>query len=260
MNKLVEKFCNFSLARGFCENMRNFISYIISKYGVNTTIAVSFVILGCLPHFIHVLKNKRPKPNLVRTRSKIIKEVHSGYPALLTLLEDDYKHARLNRSVLNNVDTLLKEHLRQEFPNLMHIQQIAAKLEMSAREDDGEIILEDALKNANSNNKPQEAYEIEMLLVEMLIYKGGNSDLEKALKCKCLNEPLKDARRPLYKAIIYTMQGKQQEAKKWWDEFTVLRDPSDFPRSSHDDIHFEEFEHRVVQLQQSIQDVAAGKK
>lgn len=124
MDKLVEKFCNFSLARGFCENMRNFISYVISKYGVNTTIAVSFVILGCLPHFIHVLNNKRHKHDqkLVRTRSKIIREIHSGYPALVTLLDDDYKHARLNPSVLDNVDTLLKEHLRQEFPNLIHIQ------------------------------------------------------------------------------------------------------------------------------------------
>lgn len=56
------------------------------------------------------------------------------------------------------------------------------------------------------------------------------------------------------------MQGKQQEAKKSWDEFTVLRDPH-IPARSHD-IHFEfdEFAQRVGQLQKAIQEVAAEKK
>lgn len=54
------------------------------------------------------------------------------------------------------------------------MKQNAAKLEMSAREDDGERILEGALKNAKDKKKTQEAYEIETLLVEMLIYKVWN--------------------------------------------------------------------------------------
>jgi hypothetical protein len=46
-----------------------------------------------------------------------------------------------------------------------------AKLEMSGSETSAVKILEDAVRKANNANKPHEAYEIEMFLVEMLIYK-----------------------------------------------------------------------------------------
>ena len=42
---------------------------------------------------------------------------------------------------------------------------------MSGREGSAVKILEKAAKKAHAANKPHEAYEIEMLLVEMLIYK-----------------------------------------------------------------------------------------
>lgn len=42
-------------------------------------------------------------------------------------------------------------------------------------EDYAEKILRPALKEANEKEKPHEAYEFEMLLVEVLIYKVSNS-------------------------------------------------------------------------------------
>nr|KYP46848.1 hypothetical protein KK1_031551 [Cajanus cajan] len=225
--------------------------------------AKSFVILGCLSILIYVLNNRRPKPrkkpnDLLRTRSFIIREIHSGNPVLDRLIDDDFKQARVNPSALNNADKLLKEHLQQEFLDLISLQRNAAKLEMSAKEDEAEKILRDALKNATSKNKPQESYEIEMLLVEMLIYKGGKSDLEKALKCKCLeDDSLKDARRPLYKAIIYKMQGNTKEAENCWNEFIEVRDPT-FHRPG--EIHYKDFEHHVGRLQKAIQEVISNKR
>jgi hypothetical protein len=49
------------------------------------------------------------------------------------------------------------------------MKRTVAKLEMSGKEDDAVEILEKAVKA--HEEKPQEAYEIQMLLVEMLIYK-----------------------------------------------------------------------------------------
>ncbi|RDX87952.1 hypothetical protein CR513_30510, partial [Mucuna pruriens] len=267
MNQLIEKFCNFSLAQRCFEDIGNFISYVISTYGVNAMTAITCVILGC-PFLIYVLTKRRPKPEdkaepkqkpirLLRTRSFIIREIHSGNAALDRLLEDDYKQARVNPSALDKTDTLLKEHLQQELPNLMILQQNVAKLEMSGKEDDAEKIIRQALKKANEKKRPQEAYEIEMLLVEVLIYKGGDLDLESALKCKCLkDESLRDVRRPLYKAIIYKMKGDTKEAEKCWDEFIQVRDPA----LSRPEIQFEIFEHHVERLQNAIQDVTARKR
>ena len=50
-------------------------------------------------------------------------------------------------------------------------QRAATKLEMSGKEDDAIILLMEALHKAEMDKHPHEAYEFEMLLVEMLIYK-----------------------------------------------------------------------------------------
>jgi hypothetical protein len=57
------------------------------------------------------------------------------------------------------------------------LQQALEKLEMSGSEDSAVEILENAVKKAENANKAHEAYEIEMLLVEMLIYKVEKSQL-----------------------------------------------------------------------------------
>lgn len=49
-------------------------------------------------------------------------------------------------------------------------QKTAAKLEMSGKEDEAVEMLREAQKEAEKSGKMHEAYELEMLLVEMLIY------------------------------------------------------------------------------------------
>lgn len=50
-------------------------------------------------------------------------------------------------------------------------QRAATKLEMSGKEDKAIEMLKEELKTAQKNKHSLEAYEFEMLLVEMLIYK-----------------------------------------------------------------------------------------
>ncbi|KAK7245671.1 hypothetical protein RIF29_40519 [Crotalaria pallida] len=127
-------------------------------------------------------------------RSLFIEGLYGGNLAFERLKEDFHK-AQVNPATLANTEILLKALLKEEYLDLIKLQQTVAKLEMSRSEDSAVKILREA-KEAHAN-QPHEAYEIEMLLVEMLIYKG---DLKKALECKCLeDEPIKDARRPLYK-------------------------------------------------------------
>ena len=50
-------------------------------------------------------------------------------------------------------------------------KRIAAKLAMSGKEDNAIQKLEEEIQKAQQNGKLHEAYELEMLLVEMYIYK-----------------------------------------------------------------------------------------
>lgn len=68
-------------------------------------------------------------------------------------------------------------YMNQELYCCNALKQAVSKLEMSGREDCAVKILEEAVKKAIGANKPHEAYEIEMLLVEMLIYEVKNSQL-----------------------------------------------------------------------------------
>ncbi|XP_027933216.1 uncharacterized protein LOC114188775 isoform X2 [Vigna unguiculata] len=208
MNQVVEKLCNLSLAQSWCEDMQNIISYVSSKYEANATKAISYVILGCFSLLISVLVRRtrskpKPKPRirpnrLEATRSFIVRELHSGYPALDRLMTEQYEHP----SALDSAHALIRE-LQKDLPDLLILQQKVRELEMWEVEDFAERILRPALKEANEKEKPHEAYEFEMLIVEVLIYKGGISDLESALQCECLaDESLKDARRPLYKVVL----------------------------------------------------------
>ncbi|KAG4971275.1 hypothetical protein JHK85_037696 [Glycine max] len=89
------------------------------------------------------------------------------------------------------------------------LKQDVEDLENSEREVEAENILRQALKKASY--KPHEAYEIEMLFVDVLIYK----------------------------AIIHQMLGID-EAREHWQEFIVVRDPA-FRR----EIDFEQFKRHI---------------
>ncbi|KAK9227644.1 hypothetical protein WN943_012698 [Citrus x changshan-huyou] len=76
-------------------------------------------------------------------------------------------------------------------------------------------------------NEPEPAYNVEMALVEILIYQGKYRE---ALECNCLKDEQRipsDGRFPFYKAIIYTMLN-MEEAKKWWEEFAETIDDEEF--------------------------------
>ncbi|CAJ1962190.1 unnamed protein product [Sphenostylis stenocarpa] len=260
MKPVVEKICTFSLAQS-CEAMENFVSYVSSKYEANAMKAISYVILGCVSLLIFVIlrwtrtkpkPKPKPEPRVHATRSFIVRQLHSGYPALERLMEEQYE----NPSVLESAYTLIMQ-FGNEFPDLRIIQQKVKELEMWGEEDYAEKILRLALKDANEKQKPHEAYEYEMFLVEVLIYKGGKSDLKSGLKCECLaEESLKDARRPLFKAIMHKMLENRERAKENWDEFIMVRDPA----IGHQiDIDFDQFEHHVLRLQIATKKAAERK-
>ncbi|XP_047154562.1 uncharacterized protein LOC124825877 [Vigna umbellata] len=256
MKQVVENFCNLSLGQSWCEDIQNIISYVSSKYEANATKVISYVILGTFTLLISVLLRRtrskpkpKPRPNkLQSTRSFIVRELHSGYPALDRLMTEDYEHP----SAVDSAHALIRE-LQKGLPDLLILQQKVRELEMWEVEDYAEKILRPALKEAHEKEKPHEAYEFEMLIVEVLIYKGGILDLKRALQCECLaDESLKDARRPLYKAIIYKMLGNMEKAKEHWDEFTVVRDPA-FGRQIEMD--FDTFTFHVLRLQKATENV-----
>ncbi|WJX26952.1 hypothetical protein P8452_15819 [Trifolium repens] len=250
---------NLSLSSNHYEEIGKLISSYISKYEINvktTILLFVIVILGSLYFINHDVSNKRPKfkpkaEKLNRTRSWIIRKIHSGEP-ILDRLKEDFNKARVNPATLNNTKNVLEALLQEEYLDFIKLQQTLAKLEMSGSENSAVEILEKAVRKANNSNKPHEAYEIEMFLVEMLIYKG---ELENALNRACLkDESLKDARRPLYKAIIHQMNGNMNKSKnekkkaiEYWEEFVIVRDPlyEGHPHS------FKKFKKNVKKLHQS---------
>lgn len=60
MNQVVAMFSEFSLARSYVEDMRNFFHSLSSEYAIDAGTATVYVILGCLGLFIFV-SNRRLK-------------------------------------------------------------------------------------------------------------------------------------------------------------------------------------------------------
>ncbi|WJX22614.1 hypothetical protein P8452_11902 [Trifolium repens] len=275
MNQLVEKMINLSLSSNHYEEIGKLILSYISNYEINvktTILLFVIVILGSLYFINHDVSNKGPKKpkfeKFNRTRSWIFRDIHSGEP-ILDRLQEDFKKAHVNPATLNNTEKVLKALLQEEYLDFIKLQQAMAKLEMSGSETSAVKILEDAVRKANNANKPHEAYEIEMFLVEMLIYKGLQGELENALNRACLkDESLKDARRPLYKAIIHQMKGNMnksenewKKARECWEEFMIVRDPlyagdslSFVDQEGHPH-SFEKFEENVKKLQSEIDEL-----
>ncbi|OIT22737.1 PREDICTED: uncharacterized protein LOC109217204 [Nicotiana attenuata] len=173
----------------------------------------------------HLWKNKKKKKKgkiqRVLTRSMSIGVLHGGELALERLV--DYHQAKANVQLLDVTETELDSLLNEDLPNFKKLQRCIAKLEMSGKESKAVKKLESAIRKAQLKGKPHEAYEFEMLLVESLIYQG---DFIKALSYECLNDEfITDARRPLYKAIIYLSLGyTEEEAKEFWREFKRIRE------------------------------------
>ncbi|XP_075667543.1 uncharacterized protein LOC142637150 isoform X1 [Castanea sativa] len=191
--------------------------------------------------------------------------LHGGKLAYQKLV--DYHDAQVDAEALRRAETELDRLLEEEQLDFYMLQQRAvAKLEMSGKEEHAVEKLEKALEKMKKENKQLEAYETDMLLVEMLIYKG---DFEKANKCECLkHEEISDARRPLYKAIIHIMLDRptgKKEAKKCWEDFMEIQRHFEWPPCSNEiQAHkvitdFNEFEREVKLLKDDIAKAHAKK-
>ncbi|PON43750.1 Tetratricopeptide-like helical domain containing protein [Trema orientale] len=220
--------------------------------------AAPLVLLGAGAFAAYTSWRKKP-PVLKRSTSLAL--LHGDEMALQRLVE--FHESRADTHRLDSADCEFRLALiGQQKPNFRELTRVIAKLEMSGKEDKAIKLLEEEFQKAQNNGKTYEAYEIEMLLVEMLIYKG---DFKKALRCKCLsNENVSDARRPLYNAIIHIAlePSKKKEAEAYWEKFIDLRTHFGFQpvyRESMEETgiykistNFQEFERIVKKLQQDI--------
>ncbi|GMY37915.1 transmembrane protein [Fagus crenata] len=207
-------------------------------------------------HASRVLKRSQP----IFRRSMSMGVIHGGEPAFLRL--KDYKEARANPTITVTAEEVLRSSLLKDHPDFLQLQSAVAKLEMTGREAEAVDILKKGYEQAQK--KPHEAYEIDMLLVEMLIYKG---DFKEALNRKCFkNEEISDARRPLYKATIHIMlEDKDEKAKECWEEFTLIRENSHCHWQCQSSLEnnqlnnliseFEEFKQLANLLKKDIQEV-----
>ncbi|KAM5587677.1 hypothetical protein ABKV19_006220 [Rosa sericea] len=188
-----------------------------TKYGAMASAVFASIFVAGVYFVRERSRRKEEPPKLMRSVSMAV--LHGGKLALKRLL--DYHGARADKCALNLAECELKTQIFSEKRHdYKKLQLIVAKLEMSGKEAETVEILEKARIKAEKEQKWHEAYETEMFLVEMLIYKG---DYEKALKCDCLShEEISDARRPLYKAIIYIMSSSKQPAIDQWEKFIQL--------------------------------------
>ncbi|KAJ4831671.1 hypothetical protein Tsubulata_020884 [Turnera subulata] len=190
------------------------------------------------------------------SRSMSLATLHGGKMALERLI--NYEKALADEASLKDAEVQLQALLKEEHPDFRRLQGVVAKLEMSGKEADAVKILGTELQTAKAGGKSHEAYEIEMLLVEMLIYQG---EFAKALNCECLNhKQISDARRPFYKAIIQLMLENPDEAKRHWTEFKNIRIHFQHPPGSQQNqpraavMNFNEFEKLVKALKNDIAD------
>ncbi|GMI72936.1 hypothetical protein like AT2G34530 [Hibiscus trionum] len=221
-----------------------------SKYKTIAVTATPFIVIGgiCIGfgwRYVSRAWNWRPKPNLAR--SMLFAALHGGQLSFERLV--DYHSYRGQPTNAEADIQQLKDLLGDEHPRFKEIQHVLARLEMSRREDEAMGVLKQALEKARKEGKPHEAYEIETLLAEMYIYKG---DVQKALDCKCLEDDggVSDARRPLYKAIISLMDKKEEEGRKYWQEFKEIQHMT-IPPSFHEE-EFNEFKKAVNLLKKDV--------
>ncbi|GMJ14197.1 hypothetical protein like AT2G34530 [Hibiscus trionum] len=223
-----------------------------SKYRTVAIVTAPFIIVGgiCIGFgwkYVSGAWNKRVDRTRNLPRSMSMAAIHGGKLALDRLV--GYQNIRAEQPTqdvddINRLETLVQN----EQPNFKEIQQVLGRLEMGRREDEAIKLLKKALKKAQKKGKPNEAYEIGMLLAEMFIYKG---DVQKALKCKCLTEEgVSDARPSLYKAIISLMDQKEEEALQHWQNFKETQNQTTLPSFNEDE--FTQFRNAVNLLKQDI--------
>ncbi|KAG7573602.1 hypothetical protein ISN44_As09g018760 [Arabidopsis suecica] len=181
--------------------------------------------------------------------------IRGGKLALQRLL--DLHSYRVDTSSLANAEIEFEALLSNENPDFGLLQRDIVKMEMSGKEAKGVELLKKALVKTRKEGKGHEAYEIEMLLVEMLIYLGN---IEEASKCKCLeDEVITDARRPLYQTIIHYLRGDpMKQVEETFNRFREIQIGLQWPGSSEEceieQVTFDEFKKVMESLKQEIED------
>ncbi|KAL0897038.1 hypothetical protein Bca101_080999 [Brassica carinata] len=193
------------------------------------------------------------------SRSVSMGAIRGGKLALKRLL--DLHSYSVDTSSLANADIEFESLLSKENPDFELLQRDILKMEMSGKEAKGVEILKKALEKARKEEKGHEAYEIEMLLVEMLIYLGN---IEEASNCKCLEDKVvTDARRPLYQAshitIIHYLSGHpEKQVEETFNRFREIQMCLQRPGSSDEcethEVTLDEFKKVLEPLKQEIQD------
>ncbi|KAK4259211.1 hypothetical protein QN277_005565 [Acacia crassicarpa] len=226
MEKVVNKLNGYE--RRMYEKMGKFGAYLSAKYGISPSTAIS-VILGCVCLYMFVTRRWRKKQDQkpksrpkILERSKSIARLYGGDLALRRL--DDYNAAVAIPYTLERSDLVLKGLLEEEHLDLKKLQSVTARLEMAGKEEEGVRLLKEAKTKNAQMEKSHHVYEIDMLLAELLIYMGKHDE---AKGCECLKQQKMmalDARRPLYKAIIYGMREEWGKAHSFWNKFVNLRE------------------------------------
>ncbi|KAJ6402247.1 hypothetical protein OIU84_014358 [Salix udensis] len=190
---------NSSLMRNLDVHFENFFKKINlgNKYGAMAATA-TVILTGIYIGWAYTKRSsKKPKKKVRRvpTRSMSVGVLHGGKRALDRVV--DYHRARADEASLEAAERQFKDVLKEALPDFVKLQSTGAKLEVSGKEAVAAEILEAHLKGIKKEGRSHEAYEIEMLLVEMHIYQ----------------------------AIIYRMllEHPTEETSKCWDEFVDLR-------------------------------------
>ncbi|VVB02060.1 unnamed protein product [Arabis nemorensis] len=198
---------------------------------------------------------RRGRDERTMSRSVSMGAIRGGKLALQRLL--DLHSYRSDTASLANAEAEFESLLLKENPDFGLLQRDIVKMEMSGKEAKGAEILKKALKKAREEGKGHEAYEIEMLLVEMLIYLGN---LEEASKCKCLeDEVITDARRPLYQTIIHYLRGDpEKQVEETFNRFKEIQNGLQWPGSSEEceiqEVTLDEFKKVMESLKQEIRE------
>ncbi|KAG5247127.1 Transmembrane protein [Salix suchowensis] len=214
---------NSSLTRNLDVHFENFFKKINlgNKYGAMAATA-TVILTGIYIGWAYTKRSsKKPKKKVRRvlTRSMSVGVLHGGKRALDRVV--DYHRARADEASLEAAERQFKDLLKEALPDFVLLQhRCKARNEWKRSSCGGNT--GSSSERIKKEGRSHEAYEIEMLLVEMHIYQR---EFKKALDCDCLrHKAISDARRPLYKAIIYIMlEHPTEEASKYWDEFIDLR-------------------------------------
>ncbi|KAL0862761.1 hypothetical protein Bca101_041879 [Brassica carinata] len=172
---------------------------------------------------------RRGKDQKTLSRSVSMGAIRGGKVALQRLLDLHSYH--LDASSLVNAEIEFESLLSKEKPDFGLLQRDIVKMEMSGKEAKGVEILKKALEKAKEDERGHEAYEIEMLLVEMLIYM----------------------------TIIYYFRGDpEKQVEETFNRFREIQMGLQWPGSSEEsethEITLDEFKKVMESLKQEIED------